>query len=754
MTGHRTPGTGAPSVLLVDNEDSYTYNLHHLVGALTGRPPTTVPASRAAEVADDVRASAFDLVVISPGPGVPGRARDFAGSSAVLAAARSAPGAPGRAVPVLGVCLGHQGLAAAAGAAVVLAPTPRHGHVSPLRHTGTSLFAGVPQGSRVVRYHSWCVDGAAPGLRPLAWAEDGVLMAFEVAGAPRWGVQFHPESVATEHGEAVVANALGLARGWWGRGRRRPASQGASTPAPAPPAPIAPPRLAPSPPAFTLHVRSLAVEADTPATFRSLFAASAAAFWLDSGRAAGAAAASAAPSRFSYLGDADGPLGEVLTYRVAGGVLTRRSAAGARVTRDADVFEALAQRLREEPVACPEVPFAFRGGWVGHLGYELKALTGGSAAHRSPTPDACWLRPDRLVVVDHERGETHLLALVRAGAREPTAVLDALEAGLARAPAAPASQSPATGSRGPASRGRAPQARWATSGEDYRALVAAAQEALHAGESYEVCLTTSASVPASGAPDEGLAVHERLRALTPAPFAAYLRVLAHPRSPAGGADHPDDVEVVCASPERFLAVSADGAVEARPIKGTARRGRDAADDAALRAGLAVSEKDRAESLMVVDLLRHDLGRVCALGSVHVPRLMEVETHPAVHQLVSTVTGRLDVGRTALDAVRAAFPPGSMTGAPKVRTTEVIDALETRARGVYSGAIGFLSSDGACDLDVVIRAAVREPATTGCPARWRVGAGGGVVLASDPADELAEVHLKARAVLTALGASGG
>ncbi len=679
---------------------------------------------------EQVRAGAFGLLVLSPGPGVPGRPRDFAGSAAALAAARDAPGAPGRAVPVLGVCLGHQGLAAAEGASVVPAPAPRHGHLSPLRHTGSPLFAGVPQGSCAVRYHSWCVERLPAGLRPLAWAEDGVLMALEVVGAPRWGVQFHPESVATEHGEAVAANALDLARRWWG-GRRRPAPTPAPTPTPpTATSPLPPPAVAD----LVLHVRTLPRTADTAATYRGLFAGSHAAFWLDSGAAC--EQGDGAPARFSYLGDADGPLGEVLRYRVDGGVLTTSTAAGTRVERGADVLRALEQRLARDRVRCPldpEVPFAFRGGWVGHLGYEVGALTGSRAPHRSPAPDACWLRPDRFVVVDHQQGATHLAALAPADGPDPTGVLDGLEAGLRWAPAAPPPPPRTAG------------AVWSAGDAEHRAAVSAAQAALHAGESYEVCLTTSASVPVD-AVDDGLAVHERLRALTPAPFAAYLRV---------GAEAPEDVvEVVCASPERFLSVGADGAVQARPIKGTAPRGRDAAEDAARREGLAASAKDRAENLMVVDLLRHDLGRVCALGSVEVPRLFAVETYPAVHQLVSTVTGRLAPGRSALDAVRSAFPPGSMTGAPKARTTEVIAALEPEARGAYSGVIGFLSADGGADFDVVIRAAVREPAHDGRPARWRVGAGGGVVLASDPAAEVAEAHLKARAVLEALGVAGG
>ncbi len=180
----------------------------------------------------------------------------------------------------------------------------------------------------------------------------------------------------------------------------------------------------------------------------------------------------------------------------------------------------------------------------------------------------------------------------------------------------------------------------------------------------------------------------------------------------------------------------DGSVETRPIKGTAPVDTDPA-------ALQTDPKTRAENLMVVDLLRNDLGRVCVPGSVTVPHLMATETLATVHQLVTTVRGRLRPDVSAVDCLRACFPPGSMTGAPKLRTTEIIDALEQRPRGVYSGTLGWFSLTGAADLSVVIRTAVRVGE------EWHVGAGGAVVLDSDPDAEVAEVLLKLRAPLAAL-----
>ncbi len=245
---------------------------------------------------------------------------------------------------------------------------------------------------------------------------------------------------------------------------------------------------------------------------------------------------------------------------------------------------------------------------------------------------------------------------------------------------------------------------------------------MHAGESYEVCLTTRARVPVGPSPDAGFAAYRRLRRANPAPYAAYLR--------SGG------VEVVGSSPERFLRVGQDGSVETRPIKGTAPVDTDPA-------ALQADPKTRAENLMVVDLLRNDLGRVCVPGSVTVPHLMATETLATVHQLVTTVRGRLRPDVSAVDCLRACFPPGSMTGAPKLRTTEIIDALEQRPRGIYSGTLGWFSLTGAADLAVVIRTAVRVGE------EWHVGAGGAVVLDSDPDAEVAEVLLKLRAPLAAL-----
>ena len=250
--------------------------------------------------------------------------------------------------------------------------------------------------------------------------------------------------------------------------------------------------------------------------------------------------------------------------------------------------------------------------------------------------------------------------------------------------------------------------RLARSRERYLEDIAECDRALRAGESYEICLTNRISTRTEVEP---LALYRALRRANPAPHAAFLRF--------------GDLSVLSSSPERFLRVGRDGVAEARPIKGTAPRSADPAEDARLARELEADEKSRAENVTIVDLLRNDLGRVCEFGSVEVARLAELESYETVHQLVSTIRGRLRPEVGAAECARACFPPGSMTGAPKLRTMEILDRLEGEARGVYSGAIGWFGLGGGCDLSVAIRTIVLEGESAS------VGAGGAIVVDSDP-----------------------
>jgi para-aminobenzoate synthetase component 1 len=387
----------------------------------------------------------------------------------------------------------------------------------------------------------------------------------------------------------------------------------------------------------------------------------------------------------------------------------------------------LPRRPSEASGACP----AFCGGAVGYLGYELaESLDVHRLRGRDDLglPDAVFLLVDRVLAFDHAAGRVTACGLGLAddagdARRRAAAAADALRAELER-PADTVAQPPR-----PAGARAHPRSDEKIQPSDYAKAVDRVREEIAAGNVYQACLTRRATRRFGGDPWR---LYRELRRVNPAPFACFL-------------DLPE-VAVVGSSPERFLRVGRDGAVESRPIKGTARRGRDPVEDAARRRELAGSEKDRAENLMIVDLVRNDLSRVCVSGSVHVPELMLVEAYASVFQLVSTVRGRLAEDRDALDAVRAAFPPGSMTGAPKIAAMALLDELEPVRRTLYAGAIGYLDVFGGADLSVVIRTALLQDG------RAFLHAGGGIVSDSEPAAEYREALDKLTPLLAALDAA--
>ena len=404
-------------------------------------------------------------------------------------------------------------------------------------------------------------------------------------------------------------------------------------------------------------------------------------FWLDGG---GAREWSGRRSMIGWLADDD----VSLTYDAVRGEVTRHTGGRADVV-GADPFEVLEAELAA-------------GGpgdqWFGYFGYAarpgLPASTGGAV------PDAVWMRAGHVRMFEHA-GEA------RQNSRFPDEV-----------------------SRQKREFHRVPGE---TVPPDYADAFAQVQEALHAGNSYEVNLTYRVETRSDLAP---AAAYLRLRELNPAPYAGFLQ---HDLPGARA-------WLLSSSPERYALVTADRVIETKPIKGTTPRGATDAEDQQNKRNLAHEPKFRAENLMIVDLLRNDLAMVCEPGTVEVPALMDVESYETVHQLVSTVRGRLRGEVTTMGALRALFPAGSMTGAPKLRTMQIIDTVETTPRGVYAGAFGWVGGNGCADLGVVIRSLI-----TAGDGRYLLGTGGAITVQSDIAEEYAESRWKTERLLQALAA---
>lgn len=481
--------------------------------------------------------------------------------------------------------------------------------------------------------------------------------------------------------------------------------------------------------------------------FRAHFTDATHVVWLDGG--------SDATSGLSVIASAHAG-SELLTADVSAGTIMRSrpaASAGPVLSRTAtvgDVFDVLAERLAEpraddaedaddrvgsETAGAPAGPL----GWYGWFGYELGAALVGVPAAETETPDAAFLWVDRAIVFDHRARTADLVWLeggadvdadgeAAAWALDLAAVWDGLRG--RPEPAEPLETRPAEppASARP-SRSAVPMARWRHDAATYTRLIDACQQAIHRGDAYQLCLTNRVDVDV--APDPAR-TYLALRRSSPTHHGGYLRFGEH--------------ALLSASPELFLHVSRDGVVSTKPMKGTRPRHADPEQDRRLRRELEESDKERAENLMIVDLMRNDLGRIAELGTVRVPSLLAVEEYPHVHQLVSTVRARLRHPLTAVDAVRSAFPAGSMTGAPKHSAMRILHALEGGPRGVYSGAFGYLAVDGSLDLAMVIRSILLGP--TGAS----IGTGGGITALSVASEEVEETRIKARALLAVLGAA--
>jgi anthranilate synthase component 1 len=397
--------------------------------------------------------------------------------------------------------------------------------------------------------------------------------------------------------------------------------------------------------------------------------------------------------------------------------------------REPDPLAFISRTLRELTPAVPPGLPRFFGGAVGWLGYDVVRRFE-RLPERAPdelgVPDVCFALTDTVVVFDNLRGTLKVVAASDVGAGDPGRAYDdacaRVEAVIERL-AAPAPRlrtidvgQPAVATSPPSRTGQ----------ERYQAGVRAIQEYIRAGDAFQVVLSQRFEVPREGV--DPFDVYRVLRMTNPSPYMYHL-------------EFPDAV-VTGASPECLVRL--DGRrLEVRPIAGTRRRGTTPEEDAALEAELRADPKERAEHVMLIDLGRNDVGRVAAPGTVRLDEVMVVERYSHVMHLVSNVSGQLAEGKEAKDVIRAAFPAGTLSGAPKIRAMEIIEELEPSRRGIYGGAVGYLSYTGNVDLAIAIRTLVTRGATI------HVQAGAGIVAGSQPAAEHEECLSKARAVIAAV-----
>ncbi|KAF2097059.1 para-aminobenzoate synthase [Rhizodiscina lignyota] len=759
-------------ILFIDAYDSFSNNIIALLSECldTTANPYSIKSikindreffKKSRHAFHEYLANSFDAVVVGPGPGNPTKPSDVGIIRYLWSLSDE------RTLPVLGICLGFQCMCIAAGAGIRHLRKPRHGQITEVVHSNKSIFAGVGE-IKATQYHSlhvgldhdiqikkevkvnsdlWEPSDEFPLLEPLAWDSSdkpngAVLMAAKLRGRPFWGVQYHPESICTNaEGKKIIDNWLREAKAWLRQNRPKGKAQAVRTGVSSP---TSWKRAAPN---------DVSEDQGHAKKQQSGVDGNGMPLHKDTGR-------------FSILGLVDEKTIKLHYYMSERRVVVTRGSEDDIIMEHTEVdFWSLLADFKSRFVADggdDNVPFW--GGCFMTVNYEACLETiGVNATEQEIKPRANQLtQPDitvvvilRSVVIDHQYKKVFVQSItpgdqkwLRRTGNKLKESMEVSEAKFERY-----YMRDMTGGRSTWNYGRVsteePQE------EDYKGKVRQCQAYIQSGDSYELCLTdqTVVHVPQAGnvvAKDWQL--YENLQKQNPAPFGAYVHLGAKGTG----------LTIISSSPERFFNWSRSGKCQFRPIKGTMRKTagttRRDADE------FFQSVKERAELLMITDLMRHDLQGVLSdtagAGTVKVPKVFHIEEHQTVYQQMSVITGNLrGTGKTGIDVLRASLPPGSMTGAPKKRSCELLQQIEGyRARGLYSGILGHFDVGGGGDFSVVIRTAVKwdedttmeEPRRPGCApvamGKWRIGAGGAVTALSTPKDEFEEMVVKRNSVL--------
>ncbi|KAJ4485822.1 ADC synthase [Lentinula aciculospora] len=726
-----------PRLLLIDSYDSFTFNLAAL--CCTAIPDCSIHIIKNDQLTIDELLpllKSFDAVIIGPGPGSPDLPEDVGVVKDIWNISER------DLLPIFGVCLGFQSLVIEHGGLLKRLKVVKHGQVSQIIHNGSDIFKGMDRVT-AVRYHSYHAEPLSKEIEPLAWADDGIengsiLMAGKHRTSPFWGVQYHPESVLTDDGGLhILRNFWSLAVEWSQKQGRclsvlDPAAMeiiGPSWPNPKPSAlstsytrtatPVST-SVYELPGANVISVCEMLGVDDHKSPF----------ILLDS---------AASPGRFSIIASLlptsiqiSYYIGDVAVTLKSGNTVWHEPLAGEDVWSWISCF----MQLAEARDGCPDVPFW--GGLIGTLSYEvgvhsLDVPLRHNRREVNPHPDINLVYVQRCLILDTLTSKVYIQSLLP----DDSTWMNDMSNKLKKLSFS------SLNTKAPFNLQCAPAQVDYPDRTHYIAKIESAQGFLGSGDSYELCLTahTHLSVPRS------LSTWERYKLLrrgNPAPYSAYLRL------------HPSTF--LSSSPERFLSYSRppDSLCQLRPIKGTMRKGpgitRACAEEA-----LRGSRKEVAENLMIVDLIRHDLHSVLGLN-VYVHQFCEIEEYESVWQMVSVIEGHLPGGFQRNDlgweVLRRSLPPGSMTGAPKKRSVEILQNLEDEDRSLYSGVFGYWCVGGGGDWSVAIRSCFKHELDNQDSKieNWVIGAGGAITALSDPQAEWDEMLLKLQGVLSAFGAA--
>lgn len=759
-------------ILFIDAYDSFSNSIISLLRTELAVTVESIKIDDARFVLNDEAfykyLDGFDAVVAGPGPGHPSIPQDVG----LIPKLWTLP--EEHCLPVLGICLGFQNLCLSFGAKVERLKEPRHGIVSTVTHCGKDIFSLT---GKIVatQYHSlhvnlqrgsggdgwgtfdlWKPSKHCDQLLPLAWsltnmANGPILMGVRHESKPFWGVQYHPESICTnKEGQKLVTN-------WWievcawhtaqkgcllkGPGLSEPGNDRVDTPTsqlycevagdPVNGRKSTQAAVMDSPcPVAEVHWRSLQASSNVDvAAVTELVRQegwSSQPLLLESGTR-GAKPVNPETGRYSIIGLPD-PSSTQLRYTTGSGLL-EMDMNGLNVFRKRTAVDqafSLIDQIISANKACngpAQVPFW--GGFVGFVSYEAGLETIDVSPPTGPEgqPDIWFIFVSKCIVVDHVHNVVYVQTLGTDDDRWGDTAAEVLWNALNTQKLSRPRPSPPVSAQlvdGPEQ-------------EAYCVKVRECQSQLRAGESYELCLTNQSTIESSAEPWE---IYKQLRARNAAPFSTYLQLTAPGSS---------SLSVVGSSPERFLSWSRDGKCQFRPIKGTVKKAEGVTRAKAEE--VLGSAKERAENLMIVDLIRHDLAGVAGVRDVRVPKLMSIEEYETVFQLVSVIEGDMENKASGSAVLAASLPPGSMTGAPKKRSCELLKEIEGgKPRGLYSGVIGFFDAGGGGDFSVVIRTTYKWGEEG---ERWQVGAGGAITALSEAQAEWEEMVTKRESVLHSL-----